>query len=451
MNNTSIPSYPNASIINVGKDHTMQYIRKTENRALQGYVSSLESAGFTKRFESSRCGNTYLTYASDSEYAHIYYVPDTRTVRIISGDLEKTSLPSFCPEDGVDQTFESTLTQAVLDYYYYDPQDPASRSDGNFGACYVVTLDDGSLLVYDGGGRWGKNDVERIWSIIKEKGVPDSDGRIRIAAWIITHEHVDHYWCMHHVLTEHGSELRLGAIYCTPISRELLEGRADTAGPYIDSPDALSRIRDAVGGFELIRMHTGQIFNVRNLTIEVLCTPEDIFPEHADRFYDFNDTTSVTRIWVNGKSFLNLGDSYHVCSRVLLGLWGNYLKSDYCTLAHHGWGGGTRMLYDHILPTLVFVPFSKRWLDRIFTEEVRVRSSGERELWIQWAIDRYGDFHKITQHVFFDLLDGDCNRFLLADRTNKTLDISSGRVSKEESNSFQIGYPYNDKVISELN
>jgi hypothetical protein len=246
---------------------------------------------------------------------------------------------------------------------------------------------------------------------------------------------------MHHVILRHAHELVLKSLYCTPITRELLAGRAK-GDHYVESPDAIPKLRAAVGDFDLIRMHTGQIFYIRNVKTEVLCTPEDIFPENADRFYDFNDTTTVTRLTVNGKTFLNLGDAYHVASRVMVTLWGNTLKSDYCTLAHHGWGGCTRSLYDHVLPSIVFVPFSKRWIDRILTDATRISSSGKEVRWIQWAIDRYGDFDRITRHVFFDLLDGDTDRFLLADGCNKTLDLSTGAVTNETTLNEQVGYPY---------
>lgn len=438
----NIPVYPKAIATHVGQGHVLQYAHRTESVALRDYIASLEELGFTLRFKNESCGNIYATYASDTAYAHLYYVPDTRTVRVISAPLDSVSLPDFNVEADVDNGFRSTVTQSVLDYYYYDENDPASRPDGNFGACYIVTLDDGSLLVYDGGGRWGKNDVERIWSLMQKLGKRNAGGKIVISAWIITHEHVDHFWCVHHAILRHSSEIELKGIYCTPIARDLLAGHSDAAPLYLESADALPTLHGAIGDFPVIRMHTGQIFNIRNVKVEVLCTPEDIFPERADRYYDFNDTTTVTRLTVNGKTFLNLGDAYHVCSRVLVELWGNTLKSDYCTLAHHGWGGGTRSLYDHVLPDTVFVPFSRRWMDRILSEEPRLRSSGATELWIQWAIDRYGDFHKITQHVFRDLLNGDERRFLLADGSIKTLDMTTGNVTEDTDNAFQVGYPY---------
>ena len=441
--NVLVPLYPNATAFAVGAEHAAQYARKTDGRAFADYRRELEALGFQLCFEKQAAGNTFVTYASNTVYAHLYYVVDTRTVRVISGPTDTFSLPDFAPRPDADLTFPSTVTQMVLDYYYYDEQDVASRKDGNYGACYIVTLDDGSLLVYDGGGRYGKNDVERLWQLLTHLGKRDKDGKIVIAGWVITHEHQDHFWCMHHALLRHAHELRLKAIYCTPIARALLAGRSDLGDRYIESPDALQNIRAAVGDFQLIRMHTGQEFFIRNLKLEVLNTPEDIFPEHADRYYDFNDTTTVTRLTVNGKTFLNLGDAYHVSSRVLVGLWGNALKSDYCTLAHHGWGGCTRSLYDHVLPTAVFVPFSRRWITRILTEETYYSKSRAKELlWIQWAIDRYGDFHKITQHVFKDLLQGDTARFLLADGCNKTLDLTSGTIKEEIVANEQVGYPY---------
>ena len=441
--NCLTPIYPKATVFAVGAQHTAQYIRKTDGAAFAAYRRELEAQGFRLCFEKQSAGNTFLTYASGTAYAHLYYVVDTRTVRVISGPTDVFSLPDLTPPTDADLSFPSTVTQMVLDYYYYDEQDPASRKDGNYGACYIVTLDDGSLLLYDGGGRYGKNDVERLWALLNHLGRRDRDGKIVIAAWVITHEHQDHFWCAHHVMLQHGSEIKLGGIYCTPIARELLLGRSDLGNLYIESPDALQKIRGAVGDFKLIRMHTGQEFFIRNVKVEVLSTPEDIFPEHADRYYDFNDTTAVMRLTVNGKTLLNLGDAYHVSSRVLVGLWGNALKSDYCTLAHHGWGGGTRSLYDHIAPNAVLVPFSRRWITRILTEETyHSKSQNKDVLRIQWAIDRYGDFHKITQHVFHELLQGEAERFLLADGCNKTLDLTSGTVKNETVANEQIGYPY---------
>ena len=239
----TVPVYPNATLLNVGQDHKMQYAYKTDGDAVSAYENALTAQGFARKFERNACGNHYATYASATAYVHLYYAVDTRTARVISAPLEKVSLPAFTPETGVDFAYSSQITQAVMDYYYYDENDPASRKDGNFGACYIATLDDGSVLVYDGGGRHGKNDVERIWGLIREKGKRNADGKITVAAWIITHEHQDHFYCTHHVLLRHAAELELKAIYCTPIARELLVGHSAPGDLYMESPDALIKLQ----------------------------------------------------------------------------------------------------------------------------------------------------------------------------------------------------------------
>ena len=190
---SQIPVYPNSTPIEVGQDHTMQYAYKTNGDVFRAYCQALEDDGFSLCFQRDACGSYYATYASDTHYVHLYYTVDTRTARVISATLDKVSLPAFTPETGVDMTFPSKLTQGILDYYYYDENDPASRKDGNYGACYVVSLDDGSVLVYDGGGRYGKNDVERVWGLIQARGKKNVEGKFVVAAWIITHEHQDHF------------------------------------------------------------------------------------------------------------------------------------------------------------------------------------------------------------------------------------------------------------------
>ena len=44
--------------------------------------------------------------------------------------------------------------------------------------------------------------------------------------------------------------------------------------------------------------------------------------------------------------------------------------------------------------------------------------------------------------VFFDLVEGDEARFLLADGCNKTLDLTTGAVTNETTYGEQAGYPY---------
>jgi hypothetical protein len=139
---------------------------------------------------------------------HLIYRKFDSKARIISAPMEKTVLIPNAPKTIIDSPRRCEITQMIINYYSPDNSIIREKGqDGNFGACYIVTLDDGSLLVYDGGGCYNKEDEERLFGLLCEKGKRDEDGKIVITAWMITHEHQDHYWCMYKTLLNHGDEI----------------------------------------------------------------------------------------------------------------------------------------------------------------------------------------------------------------------------------------------------
>ena len=59
----------------------------------------------------------------------------------------------------------------------------------DFGLSFVLRLTDGRFIVFDGG--WETRDyAERLMAVLKKQCVTE---KITIAAWIMTHPHIDHY------------------------------------------------------------------------------------------------------------------------------------------------------------------------------------------------------------------------------------------------------------------
>lgn len=426
----------------VGEDNLLFLIERTNDREFLEYCELLEEKGYSLHSENSLSGNIFKTYVSSEQMLHLIYRNFDSKVRIISAPMEKTVLIPNAPKTVINDPRRCEITQMIINYYSPDNSIIRQKGqDGNFGACYIVTLDDGSLLVYDGGGCYNKEDEERLFGLLCEKGVRDVDGKIVISAWIITHEHQDHYWCMYKTLLNHGDEIRIKQLYVTSMPLSFLKDGSFHGLDGVVQTDRLAEIYANTARFEIVRMHTGQKFNIRNVQIEVLYTLEDIFPEHTSEYCEFNDTSTVTRMSVDGGTFMNLGDAYKIASCVLCDMYGNDLKSDICTVAHHGWGGCTVEVYDNIMPEIFTFPFSKKWFDRMINMTTRTNSKGEEVLWIQWAINRYGDFYKAT-HRTFDIVDRDLNRYLLADGCNKTIDLVTREVRNETVYNEQINYPY---------
>ena len=414
----------------VGQENYLVCVENTSKEAYQAYRTQLEADGYTLYMQNELNGNLFATYTSESTMLHTYFVNYDSSVRLVAAPMNKTKLPPDVTRPEVVKTHQSTITQMILDYYYYDPSDPDSTSDGNYGNCYILVLDDGSLMIYDGGGRYSDNDSERLWNLIQELGTRNANGKIEIAAWFITHEHTDHFWCSSEVFLNHGSEFELETVYCNVVSDEMRQYSGQGDG-FIESL-RMNAVKMAVGDFDIVRVHTGQKFWVRNAQIEILYTPEDLYPHNIKNFTDFNDSSVISRITVDGTSFMMAGDAYYNASEIAVKMYGNTLKSDICQIAHHGWGGCKIEFYDAVDPEFYMMPFSEKAFRAILDETS----------YIDWAIKRYGAFQKVLQHIVEEVGEDGVYR---ADHHNKTIVFATKEVIIRETNNYQPGYPWGDK------
>ena len=174
--NRIVPTYTGgvyAAQCEIGDDNILFLIEKTNESEFLAYCALLEENGYTLHSENALNENIFKTYASKEQALHLIYIKNEGKTRIISAPMQTTALIPTDPLTRVDGARPCEVTQMVMDYYQPEP-----RRDGNFGMCYIVTLDDGSLIVYDGFACYSKLDLERFWGLICEKGIRDADGKI---------------------------------------------------------------------------------------------------------------------------------------------------------------------------------------------------------------------------------------------------------------------------------
>ena len=92
----------------------------------------------------------------------------------------------------------------------------------------------------------------------------------------------------------------------------------------------------------VIRLHTGETFYLDNLKVDVLCSHEDVFPNDNS---NYNDSSVVIMLTVEGTKILIPGDAGHEESYILEARYPDYLKSDIVQSAHHGHFGTTENFY----------------------------------------------------------------------------------------------------------
>lgn len=407
--NTDIPEYVGGKKTcgaDVGQNNFLIYVENTNMEEFEAYKKLLSNSGYTLYTQYNDLDSVKsATFKSDKTMVHTYYIKNESAVKIVTAPMSKTTLPPVVSQPTVEKKVDSSITQLMLDYY-----DKSQRNDGNFGNSYVIRLDDGSLVVYDGGGTYSDSDVERLWGVMQKQAIK-VNGKVVVAGWIITHEHGDHVNGMAEVLKKYGSQIKVESVYCNKVTATVAAlggGRTD----YIDSSRMSSAQQKT--GFKVVRLHTGQRFWIRNAMFEVLYTAEDMYPDgirNYETYADFNDTTMVTRMTIDGTTMMNLGDVYAVGSNFLTATYGSELKSDLSTIAHHGWGGGSIPLYTYINPDKYFFPFAQWRYDTILANDLT---------YTQWAIDQYTAYPYTSSDVLNHVTNQVGKRnIIIADHYNK--------------------------------
>ena len=326
-------------------DDILYYYTDVVESNFTAYCTKLEGAGYKSYALNSMAGNRYSTYVSaDDKYmVHVYYTKYDSAVRIVTGSIsDDTVLPYNVdgPEKYTKIT-ESKITQMTLDY-----------ASGNFGMCYIVTLEDGSFIIFDGGGRAGGIDHIRLYNLLVKLN-ERPDGKIVIAAWILTHSHQDHYVVFSNFCDKYGSKVTIEQ-HISNVPDTVVRYNSGNPGGHMED-GTYDAAKAAVGGFTQVKPYTGMKFWVRNAEIDILYTHEALYP---DVLRIFNNSTMVMKMTIGGQEIMWLGDIQTEGSNVICSMYGNTLKSDIVQVSHHGGNGATKEFYTLIDPSVAFWPTS---------------------------------------------------------------------------------------------
>ena len=336
--NTTIPSYDGGVFTGVmeGLDSCYEiYITETTAEEFNAYRAKLVAAGYKLQQENQIDSNLFATYYTSDTMIHTYFVAYQKAVRIITEPMSAVNLPA--QEDPCTKITETTFTMMDLDY-----------EAGNFGNAFIITLEDGSFIVHDGGGTSGGDKAE-LYNVLRKLN-KRSDGKIHIAAWIISHEHWDHFKNFYDFCQAYSSTVVLEQIVYN-VPRSSISYNSYNPATYINSN--YLKGMTVLTGCKLTKLHTGQKIQIRNLTIECLYTQEDLYPTIL---HTFNDSCMVTRFTIDGQSFTILGDIQDDASDIIAKMYkAATLKTDILQVAHHGWGG-TTTLYSLLRPTILIWP-----------------------------------------------------------------------------------------------
>lgn len=275
--------------------------------------------------------NTNLIYT--------YYFKKEKLLRIIYE--QKAILPDKALlENGSCELYQLSLDQKEV----------------NCGMSYVIKLCDSSFFIIDGG-YFSEGECDRLYKFLCER----SNDKIIISGWFFSHAHEDHFGCFMNFAEQYSSCVKVENLYYNFPNMYIPECRNWKKTDIASTERFYEIVNEYLPNVPHIKLHSGQKFNVRNAEIEVLATHEDLYP---NKFKNFNDTSTVIRIKVNGKSILFLGDTGDEMSKNLIHTYGENLRSDIVQVAHHGFNGAKKKVYKLVDAVTVLWPTADYCFDK---------------------------------------------------------------------------------------
>ena len=328
---SDVPSLDGTEKYSVGKGSDMTYGSSTPEK-FSAFCAELDEIGFVKLYEQESAGNLFATYQGEDIYVHTYYTAYSGKIRVITGPLDELAQVSY--DTGAAKTYTPYITSI--------PQ-----PDNGLGL--IMRLPDGRFIIVDGG---YKND-DRVYAALRDL-VPSGD--ITIAAWFITHPHNDHYRGFTDFITNHADDESI-------VIERLMLNFADPEDFYavVDGDKTVewdvnfiyNTIEEYAPDLTITQVHTGQIIDFGDATMEILYTMEDLMPKELP---NINDSSMAIRLKMGGSSFMILGDTCYESGPIMHKMWGEYLKSDMVQIAHHGLWPSVESIYHDIKAEIVIVP-----------------------------------------------------------------------------------------------
>lgn len=342
-----IPSIDAEKLIYPSGDGCEVYLLKNVKfEYFVSYCSKLNESGFDCVNKNKIENKFFEFYKKGNISVCVGYYDCDKTIRIVVD--EKGSFPPFNLKNNNVKT-DSTFWQFEVDHSLID-----------CGMCYILKLSSGAFFIIDSPHTYSINDCERIHKFLRER-TPQNE-KIHIAGWFFSHGHEDHIAQFISFLNFYSEDTVIDALYFNFVSMDHRDG-----GDWMESHRGYYKLFfDALNNhpeIPVIRLHTGETFYLDNLKVDVLCSHEDVFPNDNS---NYNDSSVVIMLTVDGTKILIPGDAGHEESYILEARYPDYLKSDIVQSAHHGHFGTTENFYRLVNARVVLFPVTQIMFDGDF-------------------------------------------------------------------------------------
>ena len=321
------------------EDNMMKVISNTTAKKLLDYTKALEENGYCQVSTNTLDGDTYYTYEKYGKLIYLYHNTKIRETRVIvdaASDKLSEIEANHTPIAGEKNEFyQYSLNYDLANKAGYDPVVYTENTSQNCGMMYVIKLADNSVIVIDGGG--DKQSTQRsragFLKFLREITKTGDKEKVKIASWFFSHAHGDHVRFASDFIMQHASSIDLMSVTHNFPSYQVV------GSGYDDNTFSMkSNVNRRFPNTLYHKLHTGEVLNMAGVKIEVVYTHEDATTALGkSEIGDFNSTSTVLKIMIDGMSIMLLGDISDVAENTIVAMHtAAYIKSDMVQVTHHG-------------------------------------------------------------------------------------------------------------------
>lgn len=368
-------------------DCILMTVQGTAKADYEAYIAKLSSFSNYQEIVAPRdmlggTGNIASTYTKSTEQGvyliHVLWIPEENSiyglgeVKVTVEPLRNTDLSVFDPASATTGDVDPLIIQIGLDEVTVSGSD-ANTTGGHM--AYAQRLSDGSFFLLDGGGsnlgtsEKDKDCAIRIYETLKKYSPTEE---IVIAGWYFSHPHVDHMGgfmaFVERYVNNENYNVKLENVICY-LPNVKTQTYVDSGKNYSLSPEKIKTYNECLEGLRasgtsIHKAHVGQMYYLRNLTIEILFTYDMITPKLPDAFFKNNAYIHMREHGVvqnstgGGVDFTNsfsviiqatvkvdedtsykaiwTGDATCFGIETVNSMYGFAMKSDFVQVPHHG-------------------------------------------------------------------------------------------------------------------